>query len=153
MPLHGTHNQRDASYFFNINYIKNRRNIIIPENILELEKRIIKKKKSLNFLDELYNVEKYNSTINQFNEDILEKIDLYENPNNEKFLFEKSDYYIIYLDGYYIKTKEGNYRNWIYSIEIGKEYEQLEKYIIILEEELRQKIINIGIEIALLFIF
>lgn len=153
MPLHGTRNQLDASYYFHISDVNKRKNIIIPENILELEKLIIKKKNTINFLELLYEEEYFDSTIDYFNQHILEKIDSYKNPSDEKLLFKESNYYIVYLGGYYIKTKEDNYRNWVYSIELDIEYEKLQKYIIILEEELRQKIINIGLEIALLSIF
>jgi hypothetical protein len=150
MPLHGTRNQLDASYFFDIGSVNKRKNIIIPENILELEKLIKKKKGSLKFLELLFCEEYVDSIVNRFDKHILEKIALYKNPCNEKLLLEESDYYVVYLGGYYIETAEGNHRNWIYANEIDIECVELHKYIILLEEELKQKIINVGVKIALL---
>lgn len=153
MPLHGTNNQRDAHYFFDIYYINKRKNVIIPKNIVELEHKITKKRESILFLESLYDEEYIDSTIDHFNEYTIETIDSYENASDEKLLFEESGYYVIDLGGYYIETKEGNYRNWVYDIELNTEYKQLKKNIVILEEELRRKILNIGVEIALLYNF
>ena len=126
MPLHGTHEKLDTSYYFHRGNVNKRKNIIIPENILELEKLIKEKKNTIKFLELLYDEEYFDSTIDQFNEHILEKIDSYKNASDEKLLFEESNYYVIYLGRYYIETKEGNHRNWIYSIELDTEYEQLQ---------------------------
>jgi hypothetical protein len=146
----GIHRQFNAYNYFNIYQINKRNNIIIPENILELEKLIIKKKDSLEFLELLHYIECYDSTTDQFYDYILEEITSYENPSDEKLLFKESDFCAVYLGAYYIETKEGNNRNWIYSNEIDIECVKLYNYIVILEEELKQKIINIGVNIALL---
>jgi hypothetical protein len=147
MPLHGSYEQEKAHYYFDIDEI-NARKTDIPENILELEKRIEEAEENLKFIEIIYDeLEDSNSYHKEF---ILEDIKLFENENDELAIFEESEYYIFHLDEYYIETAEGNERNWIYAVELEKEYERLEKYIYDLKSHLNQKILNIGIEIALL---
>jgi hypothetical protein len=67
-------------------------------------------------------------------------------------VFEESEYFIFNMGGYYIKTAEGNHRNWLYSQEIDCEYERLEKYLHQLESALVEKNVRIGLEIAQLMI-
>jgi hypothetical protein len=150
MSLHGTPEQLHAPNYFNKYDINKYKNLIIHDHILKLEKSIKKTKDTIKSFELFYKEECYNSN-NSFDSNfILERIASYRNPSDEKILFEKSNYYILSLKNYYIETKEGNYRNWLYSTEVVTEHKLLQKHIIILEEELRKKIINIGIEIALL---
>lgn len=150
MSPHGTSEQLYAYNYFNKYDINKSKNLIIHDHILKLEKSIRKTKDTIKSFEIFYKKECYNSNkLLDFNF-ILGRIASYRNPSDEKLLFEESNYYILSLNNYYIETKEGNYRNWLYSIEINTEKKLLQKHIIILEKELRKKIINIGIEIALL---
>lgn len=147
MSLHGSDKQLYAYNYFNKYDINKSKNFIIHDNILKLEKSIRKTKDTIKSFEIFYKKECYNYKKSFDHEYIVKTIN---NITEEKFLFEESNYNIFSLKNYYIETKEGNYRNWLYSVEINTEKILLQKHLIILEEELRKKIINIGIEIALL---
>ena len=149
MPLHGNHAQRDASIYFDLKCM-NARKYNIPENILEFDKLIKEANESIELMDSLREeLEDYNSSCNHLITH-YESYNVYENDSYETALFESSEYYIFYMDCYYIDTADGNSRNWIYAVEIDQEYYKLKKYINDLESKLKDKIVLIGLEIALL---
>ena len=134
--------QREASYYFDFDSIKKRNNDI-SENIIILEESIKKTKEDIVFMDALYDFLK--DYKNSYNE-----IMTYDMAMNDTMLLAISEYYIFYMGKYYIKTAEGNHRNWVYASEINYERKRLEKYLSQLEEKMRKKNVNIGVEIAFL---
>ena len=152
MPLHGTNMQKDASNYFDKDSITYKKSSsIIPENIIEIEELIVQLRNDTIFLNSIY-YEEDGAYYEPLKEIIFEDIDNYKNKNDEKILLENSNNCIIDLDGYYIETFEGNIRNWLYPIEIECEFIRLEIYIKKLDEKLREKIVNIGLELAFLSI-
>jgi hypothetical protein len=109
----------------------------IPTDIPKLIKLIEENKKDLNFINSLYN-ECFNTKTDDplFDNHIYESISKYEKPNDELDIYKKSDYYVFNMDGYAIKTKEGNNRNWIYAFEIDTEYNFLTNKIKEMERQL-----------------
>jgi alpha-mannosidase len=151
MPLHGTHMQRDASdYFYDI-FTVEEIEAVIPENVLELEKAIEKTKKNIAFIEPLFEYLSNDDYYLTYDE-IVAEIYAFEHNSIEMTVFEESEYFIFNMGGYYIKTAEGNHRNWLYSQEIDCEYERLEKYLHQLESALVEKNVRIGLEIAQLMI-
>ena len=147
MPLYGNKEQRDASRYFDLKCM-NARKYDLPENIYDYDKLIKETKESIEFMDTLYEELEDNPLLK---EDIINQIQYeYVKESNEKALFETSEYYIFHMDGYYIDTIDGNSRNWIYAVEIDQEYYRLKKYINDLESKFNEKIVLIGLEIALL---
>lgn len=152
MPLHGTNMQKNARDYFDKDSITYKKSSsIIPENIIEIEELIVQLRNDTIFLNSIY-YEEDGAYYEPLKEIIFEYIDNYKNKNDEKILLENSKNCIIYLDGYYIETFEGNIRNWLYPIEIECEFIRLEIYIKKLNEKLREKIVNIGLELAFLSI-
>lgn len=152
MPLHGTNMQKDARDYFDKDSITYKKSSsIIPENIIEIEELIVQLRNDTIFLNSIY-YEEDGAYYEPLKEIIFEDIDNYKNKNDEKILLENSKNCIIDLDGYYIETFEGNIRNWLYPIEIECEFIRLEIYIKKLDEKLREKIVNIGLELAFLSI-
>ena len=152
MPLHGTNMQKDARNYFDKDSITYKKSSsIIPENIIEIEELIVQLRNDTIFLNSIY-YEEDGAYYEPLKEIIFEDIDNYKNKNDEKILLENSKNCIIDLDGYYIETFEGNIRNWLYPIEIECEFIRLEIYIKKLDEKLREKIVNIGLELAFLSI-
>jgi hypothetical protein len=151
MPLHGCHQQREASIYFDIDAMnKRKQHKEIPENIMILEKIIEKTKEDIAFVNDLYEFsEDFDYTYNEY---IVTEYIPYDIAMNDATLLVNSEYYIFHMDGYYIKTAEGNHRNWLYSQEIDCEYERLEKYLHQLESALVEKNVRIGLEIAQLMI-
>jgi hypothetical protein len=149
MPLHGCHQQREASIYFDIDAMnKRKQHKEIPENIMILEKIIEKTKEDIAFVNDLYEFsEDFDYTYNEY---IVTEYIPYDIAMNDATLLVNSEYYIFHMDGYYIKTAEGNHRNWVYVAEINDEYERLLKYLEELEAKMREKVVNIGLEIALL---
>ena len=139
--------QREASYYFDFDSIKKRNNDI-SENIIILEESIKKTKEDIAFMDVLYEfLEDFNYSHNEY---IVDKDLSYDTAMNDAMLLAISEYFIFHMDKYYIKTAEDNHRNWVYASEINDERERLEKYLTQLEEKMRKKNVNIGVEIALL---
>ena len=153
MPLHGSKLQIDTMYYFDSYFHNIIRTNMSKLDIPELEKRIAKKKDTLKFIDSIYKetfdatcptnnayiyddifCEKYAT----FNDYILETISGYENANDEKILYEKSEYFVFETGGYFVESNEGNHRNWIYSFEIETAYNTLKKIIKNLERKLRK---------------
>ena len=124
MPLHGSNLQLDASRYFDSYF-----HTVIKPTKLELEKLIAKKKATLKFIDSIYKQTFDATRDTPFNDYILETISKYENDNDEKLLYAKSAYFVFDTDGYFIETKEGNHRNWIYSCEIETAYTTLKQQI------------------------
>ncbi len=152
MSLHGTNMQKNARDYFDKDSITYKKSSsIIPENIIEIEELIVQLRNDTIFLNSIY-YEEDGAYYEPLKEIIFEYIDNYKNKNDEKILLENSKNCIIYLDGYYIETFEGNIRNWLYPIEIECEFIRLEIYIKKLNEKLREKIVNIGLELAFLSI-
>tara|TARA_B110000858_G_C17631272_1_gene393617 strand:- start:339 stop:776 length:438 start_codon:yes stop_codon:yes gene_type:complete len=144
--------QKDASNYFDKDSITYKKSSsIIPENIIEIEELIVQLRNDTIFLNSIY-YEEDGAYYEPLKEIIFEDIDNYKNKNDEKILLENSNNCIIDLDGYYIETFEGNIRNWLYPIEIECEFIRLEIYIKKLDEKLREKIVNIGLELAFLSI-
>ena len=152
MSLHGTNMQKNARDYFDKDSITYKKSSsIIPENIIEIEELIVQLRNDTIFLNSIY-YEEDGAYYEPLKEIIFEYIDNYKNKNDEKILLENSKNCIIYLDGYYIETFEGNIRNWLYPIEIECEFIRLEIYIKKLNEKLMEKIVNIGLELAFLSI-
>lgn len=152
MPLHGTHMERDAcDYFYDIFAVEDIPRII-PEKILEHEKAIEKTKKDMDFMKTLYENLSDNDEYLPY-EEIVAEIYAFEHNSIEMTVFEESEYFIFHTGGYYIKTAEGNRRNWVYSQEIDCEFERLKAYLQELESALVEKNVKIGVELALLMIF
>lgn len=144
--------QKDARDYFDKDSITYKKSSsIIPENIIEIEELIVQLRNDTIFLNSIY-YEEDGAYYEPLKEIIFEDIDNYKNKNDEKILLENSKNCIIDLDGYYIETFEGNIRNWLYPIEIECEFIRLEIYIKKLDEKLREKIVNIGLELAFLSI-
>tara|TARA_Y100000389_G_scaffold148252_1_gene147323 strand:- start:636 stop:1073 length:438 start_codon:yes stop_codon:yes gene_type:complete len=144
--------QKNARDYFDKDSITYKKSSsIIPENIIEIEELIVQLRNDTIFLNSIY-YEEDGAYYEPLKEIIFEYIDNYKNKNDEKILLENSKNCIIYLDGYYIETFEGNIRNWLYPIEIECEFIRLEIYIKKLNEKLREKIVNIGLELAFLSI-
>tara|TARA_B110000259_G_C14031761_1_gene407050 strand:+ start:4814 stop:5323 length:510 start_codon:yes stop_codon:yes gene_type:complete len=148
MPLYGSQEQRDASHYFDIKCM-NARKYDIPENIYDYGKLIKETKKSIELMDSIYEeLEDANPLLKEY---IIKHIQYeYVNDSNEMTLFEAGEYYIYHMDGYYVDTVDGNSREWIYAVEIDQEYYKLKKYINDLESKFNDKIVLIGLEIALL---
>jgi len=144
--------QKNARDYFDKDSITYKKSSsIIPENIIEIEELIVQLRNDTIFLNSIY-YEEDGAYYEPLKEIIFEYIDNYKNKNDEKILLENSKNCIIYLDGYYIETFEGNIRNWLYPIEIECEFIRLEIYIKKLNEKLMEKIVNIGLELAFLSI-
>ena len=150
MPLHGSHVQKDASTYFNTEYMKIYRVCNFPENIIDYYKLIDDTKKFIELMNSIYE-ELEDSNNSWKKEDILYKIrHVYKECDSEMTIFKESKYFIFHTGGYYIQTTEGNKRNWIYSHELDSEIEELKNYLRKLESVLVEKNIRIGLEIALL---
>ena len=137
MPLHGTHSQLKTYRLFDTyfsGYIKPNTSKL---SITELEKIIAEKKATLEFIDSI-NEETFIARYDDFDDHILDTISKYKNNNEEQLLYEKSKYIVFVTGEYYVETKEGNFRNWIYSIEIDTFCKNLEKNIKKLEQKLRK---------------
>jgi hypothetical protein len=137
MPIHGTHSQLKTYRLFD-NYFSG---YIKPNNsklaVTELEKIIAEKKATLEFVDSIYE-ETFTARYDDFDDHILETISKYKNNNDEQILYEKSKYIVFETGEYYVETKEGNFRNWIYCIEIDTFINNLKKKIKNLEQKLRK---------------
>lgn len=153
MPLHGTRLELDAHYYFGSFFHKDVKKTTPSMDVPDLEKLIAKKKKTLVFIDSLYN-ETFNATCPDYNDSIYEDnfsekyanfndyiittISKYENSVEELMLYEKSECFVFETGGYYTETKAGNHRNWIYSCEIDEAYNNLKKEIKNLERKLKK---------------
>lgn len=120
----------------------------IPDNIIELEKLIELTQDDIIFIDSLHDDIEF--SCDSLDKWILEEISNYKFKSDEEMMFEKSKNSIIYLDEYYIETVEGNHRNWLYPIEVYEEFIRLYEFKSKLNLILKEKIVNIGLEIALL---
>jgi hypothetical protein len=130
MPLHGTNIQLDASRYFESYFSDDKKPLLqihIDDN--NLEKLIDEQKNTLDFINSVYE-ECFNAkNDSSYDSYILETIASYKNINDETLIYEKSEYYVFDMDGYFIDTKEGNTRNWIYSFEIEEAYNKLKETI------------------------
>jgi hypothetical protein len=130
MPLHGTNIQLDASRYFE-SYFSNDKKPLLQIHIDDnnLVKLIDEQKNTLDFINSVYE-ECFNAkNDSSYDSYILETIASYKNINDETLIYEKSEYYVFDMDGYFIDTKEGNTRNWIYSFEIEEAYNKLKETI------------------------
>jgi hypothetical protein len=127
--------QYDVSRYFPSDSITNQKPI--PNDIPELIKLICENKQNLNFIISLYN-ECFNTQTDDplFDKHIRESISKYEKPHNELFIYVKSEYYVFDMGEYFIKTLDGNYRNWIYAFEIDTEYNFLTNKITEMDRQL-----------------
>tara|TARA_B110000261_G_scaffold7081_1_gene7293 strand:+ start:577 stop:984 length:408 start_codon:yes stop_codon:yes gene_type:complete len=127
--------QYDVSGYFPSDSITNQKPI--PHDIPELIKLICENKQNLNFIMSLYN-ECFNTQTDDplFDKHIRESISKYEKPHNELFIYVKSEYYVFDMGEYFIKTLDGNYRNWIYAFEIDTEYNFLTNKITEMDRQL-----------------
>lgn len=150
MSVYGTNMQKRAYDYFDLDSISYKKAGMIPENIIELEKLVEQTHEDIIFMNALFDeIEKDCDVVKEW---ILSEIDNYENNSNEMMLFEKSKYSIIYIDKYYLETAECNHRNWIYPIEVYNEIRRLEDFISKLNLKLKEKIVNIGLEITMLIV-
>lgn len=128
MPLHGTNIQLDASRYFESYFNDLKKPLQIPDDNNKLEKLIDEQKNKHDFINSVYE-ECFNAKNDPYDSYIHETIVSYKNINNEPLIYEKSEYYVFDMDGYFIDTKEGNNRNWIYSSEIEEAYNKLKETI------------------------
>ena len=148
MPLHGNHEQLKMVRLFSkfLNNKKSKSSIYYTNNfsIYQIENKI---KKYYDLIDFLECDIKYNE-LTYIEEDDYNFINDV-NSLNQYEIFEKSEYLIYDLDGYYINDKK--YRNWIYNHEINLLIDYFFNKINILENSIIEHNINIGINLALLF--
>jgi hypothetical protein len=137
MPLHGTRLELDVSDYFDSFFHKVINKNIPKLSVIELEKLIAKKKDTLKFIDSIYE-ETFNAKYDDFNDYIIESISKYDFKNDELAIYEKSEYFVFETGGYYVETKEGNQRNWIYCFEIDTAYNTLKNKIKNLERKLQK---------------
>lgn len=144
MPLHGTRQELDAYYYFYAFFRKTneqpeeRLALPIQPNV-DIETLISKKKTTLEFINSVYAdtfnaksstyYDEFSEKYDNFNDYIVDTISKYKKDNDELTLYEKSDYFVFTTGGYFIETKEGNRRNWVYNEEIEIAYETLKKEI------------------------
>jgi hypothetical protein len=138
MPIYINNEQLNTFKYFELYFSDNKTDNFIPEDIPELESLISTKKTTLEFINFIYD-ECFNATSNSYQYHISKTISNYINCNDEQFIYDKSKYYVFDMDRYFIRTKEGNYRNWIYAFEIDKAYNDLQDEIINLQLILEKK--------------
>lgn len=138
MPVSANNEQLIASKYFESFFNVILKDNIIPEDISELKYIISKKKNTSEFLHFIYD-QCFNVKDTSYNKHITKTIKNYVNCNDELYMYEKSEYYIFDIDKNFIRTKEGNYRNWIYAFEIDKAYNDLQDELINLEIILEKK--------------
>lgn len=125
-----TTDQLNSSLYFE-SYLNNKEDNVIPGDIDNLTLFIAKKKNTLEFINLIYD-ECFNAKDNIYYNHIIQC--------NEKQIYKKSNYYIFDMGIHFIRTKEGNYRNWIYAFEIDEAYNALQFEIINLDITLEKKI-------------
>ena len=135
MPIYKNNNQLNASRYFELYFSGKTKVNVIPEDIQELEMLIEKKKNTLEFINLIYD-ECYNDNFN-----IIKSISNYLKCNDELIIYEKSEYYVFDTGRHFIRTKDGNYRNWIYAVEINKAYNALQDEIINFQLILEKKLL------------
>jgi hypothetical protein len=133
-----TTDQLNASLYFE-SYLNNKQDNVIPDDIDNLTLCIAKKKNTLEFITLIYD-ECFNAKDNIYYKHIMLSISRYVNYSNEKQIYKKSNYYIFDMGIHFIRTKEGNYRNWIYAFEIDEAYNALQLEIINLDITLEKKV-------------
>ena len=140
MSIITNNNQLNASCYFELYLNNKKKDNVIPEDIADLQMFIVKKKNTIEFINLIYD-ECFNAKDNLYYNHIIRSISRYVNYNNEKQIYKKSNYYIFDMGIYFIRTKEGNYRNWIYAFEIDEAYSNLQLEIINLSITLEKKIL------------
>lgn len=138
MSLHGSNLQLNAYRVFNEFFSKNVNPNTSKLDVPDLMKLIDKKKKMLNVIDSIYE-ETFIARYDDFDDHIIETISSFKNKDDETILYEKSKYFVFETSKFYVRTKEGNLRNWIYNCEIETIHKSLTKKIKILEQALKKK--------------
>ena len=70
--------------------------------------------------------------------------------NSEEELLQVSGYVLFDLDEYYIELSNGNYRNWVYEVELFDIRKKLKAKICEIEDIINTYNINAGVALALL---
>lgn len=148
MPLHGSHEQLKMVRLFNkfLNNKKSNSSIYYTNkfSIYQIENKIKKYYDLISFLE--CDIKFYDLTyIEEDDYNFINDV----NSLNQYDIFEKSEFLIYDLDGYYINDKK--YRNWIYNHEINLLIDYCFNKINILENSIIKHNINIGINLALLY--
>ena len=137
MPLHGNNLQLNAYRVYDY-FSKNVDPATSKLDVPDLTKLIDKKQKMLNVIDSMYE-ETFIARYDDFDDHMIETISTYKNTNAETILYEKSKYFVFETGEYYVKTKEGNLRNWIYECEMDTIKKSFTKKIKTLEQVLKKK--------------
>jgi hypothetical protein len=137
MPLHGNNLQLNAYRVYDY-FSKNVDPATSKLDVPDLTKLIDKKQKMLNVIDSMYE-ETFIARYDDFDDHMIETISTYKNTNDETILYEKSKYFVFETGEYYVKTKEGNLRNWIYECEMDTIHKSFTKKIKTLEQALKKK--------------
>ncbi len=148
MPLHGSQEQLKMVRLFNkfLNNKKFNSSIYYTNkySIYQIENKIKKYYDLICFLE--CDIKFYDLTyIEEDDYNFINDV----NSLNQYDIFEKSEFLIYDLDGYYIDDKK--YRNWIYNHEINLLIDYCFNKINILEISIIEHNINIGINLALLY--
>ena len=137
MPLHGNNLQLNAYRVYDY-FSKNVDPATSKLDVPDLTKLIDKKQKMLNVIDSMYE-ETFIARYDDFDDHMIETISTYKNTNDETILYEKSKYFVFETGEYYVKTKEGNLRNWIYECEMDTIHKSFTMKIKTLEQALKKK--------------
>jgi len=142
MPLYGTYLQRDCYRFFE-NLEENLEFTYNKDDISDVQKTKEKIKKNIKLFDEAWMDMMYEGEHSDY-------YDKFAKDNNEEKLLQASDYVLFDLDEYYIELPNGNYRSWIYEVELFDIRKKLKAKQCEIENIINTFNVNAGITLALL---
>lgn len=142
MPLYGTYLQRDCYRFFE-NLEENLEFTYNKDDISDVQKTKEKIEKNIKLFDEVWLDMMYEGEHSDY-------YDKFAKDNNEEKLLQASDYVLFDLDEYYIELPNGNYRSWIYEVELFDIRKKLKAKQCEIEDIINTFNVNAGITLALL---
>lgn len=142
MPMYGSYLQRDCYRFFE-NLEENLEFTYNKDDISDVRKTKEKIEKNIKLFNEAWMDMMYEGEYSEY-------YDKFAKDNNEEKLLQASDYVLFDLDEYYIELPNGNYRSWVYEVELFDIRKKLKAKICEIEDIINTYNTNAGVALALL---
>lgn len=142
MPMYGSYLQRDCYRFFE-NLEENLEFTYNKDDISDVRKTKEKIEKNIKLFNEAWMDMMYEGEYSEY-------YDKFAKDNNEEKLLQASDYVLFDLDEYYIELPNGNYRSWVYEVELFDIRKKLNAKKCEIEDIINTFDVNAGVALALL---
>ena len=142
MPMYGSYLQRECHRFFE-NLEENLEFTYNKDDFCDVQKTKEKIEKNIKLFEEVWIDMMYEGE----NSDYYNK---FAKDNSEEELLQVSGYVLFDLDEYYIESSNGNYRNWVYEVELFDIRKKLKAKICEIEDVINTYNTNAGVALALL---